>query len=73
MEEPHKIIVLRWLLESRTITQKEANDYWKCQRLAARIFDLKKDGWHIEKDMVGPKGRKFAEYRLAKSHFDTVK
>jgi hypothetical protein len=44
--------ILNWLLQGRTITQLEAIDQFGCTRLAARINDLRKRGYHIQMDRV---------------------
>ena len=44
--------ILNWLLQGRTITQLEAIDQFGCTRLAARIDDLRKRGYHIQMHRV---------------------
>lgn len=57
-------------LESgRSITPREALDLYRCMRLGARIYDLRKEGMDIERTMRSYKnedGKRvaFAEYRL---------
>lgn len=47
-----------------TITALEALRWYRCNRLAARINDLKRAGNTISKRMVDVGGKKIAEYRL---------
>lgn len=53
-------------LEHGPITHRVAESRFNCTRLAARIYDLKKQGHRIEKRMVAGRRRGvwFAEYRL---------
>lgn len=44
--------ILNHLLHGYTITQLEAIDQFGCTRLAARINDLRKRGYHIQMDRV---------------------
>lgn len=50
--ENHCKQILKWLMEHGTITQDEAIIHFRCYRLSARIFDLRKQGNEIETDMV---------------------
>jgi len=64
--------VLRYMEEFGSITAKEANSVFGCMRLAARIGDLRKQGYEIERVMVKGKNRygeptDFASYSLAGS------
>lgn len=57
------------LLSGRSITPLEALDLYRCFRLGARIYDLRKEGMEIERKMRSYKnedGKRvaFAEYRL---------
>jgi hypothetical protein len=43
----------------------EALDAFGCFRLAARIHELRRDGWQIEERTVEtPSGKRVAEYRM---------
>jgi hypothetical protein len=48
------------------ITALDALRRWGCFRLGARIFDLKKEGLAITKEMVRRGDAYVAEYRLVK-------
>ena len=43
----------------------DALDLYGCNRLAARIHELARDGHDIERRIVGANGKRWAEYRLA--------
>ncbi|NRB03666.1 MAG: hypothetical protein HRU30_10435 [Rhodobacteraceae bacterium] len=58
--------ILDHLQSGKSITPIEALNEYGCFRLGARIYDLRKDGHSIEKDMVQtPKGTHVARYRMA--------
>ena len=44
--------VWAWLEDHGTITDNEARDHLYINRLAARVYDLRKDGYPIEKIMI---------------------
>ncbi len=44
--------VWAWLEQHGTITDNEARDYLYINRLAARVYDLKQDGYPIESEMI---------------------
>ena len=46
------------------ITQHDAITFCQCYRLAARIADLRADGYTIESTWETFKGRRFARYTL---------
>ena len=56
--------ILRYLQEGNTITPIEALNKFKCFRLGARIWDLRKKGYNIDPKIVEQDGKHFAEYRL---------
>lgn len=57
--------ILAYLQQGHPITALGALGNFKCLRLAARINDLKKMGFPIQKEMVSNgTGKKFAQYRL---------
>lgn len=67
-----KDLILRFMQENGSITQMEAAQEIGCWRLGARIFDLKRDGHVIKRDMVSQKNRHgkpiaFARYRLVET------
>lgn len=47
-----KELILSHLLEGKSITPLEALDLFKCFRLGARIWDLKKEGHDIKSELV---------------------
>ena len=61
--------VLKYMRDFGSITQLEAIRDISCMRLGARIFDLKRDGYVIKKEMETSKNRygedtSYARYRL---------
>lgn len=65
-QQSQRKLVLQRLLEKKTITSWEAITDFRCTRLSAVIFDLRKEGYNIDtKRMVNENnGKNFAEYRL---------
>lgn len=58
-----------WVLregQRKWITPLDAYLGCGCLRLAARILDLKRDGYAISKKMVHKNGKVFAAYRVKK-------
>lgn len=56
-----------WVLKEgkkKWITPLDAYLGCGCLRLAARILDLKRDGYTIKKKMVDRNGKHFAAYRV---------
>ena len=51
-------------LQRRPLTSMQAFRMWKCTRLAARINELRSEGWPIESETVCKDGKRFARYRL---------
>ena len=71
MKITQKDRILRYLQDVGSITAAEAMRHFGCFRLAARIRDLKDDGWKIEKKMESAKNRydetvSYARYILTK-------
>lgn len=57
--------ILEHLRSGRAITPIDALNLYKCFRLGARIYGLKKAGHKIESEMVTvPSGKRVASYRL---------
>lgn len=61
--------ILQYMRDFGSITQLEAIRDISCMRLGARIFDLKREGYAIEKEMETSKNRygedtSYARYRL---------
>ena len=59
--------ILSHLIDGKTITPKEALEKFACFRLAARISDIKKMGYEINREMVKAGGAKVAKYSLKKA------
>lgn len=61
-----KRLVLEYLLQGKSITQRKAFAFWNIIRLSAIIYSLKRDGFifetHFKENYTG-KGR-YAEYKL---------
>ena len=58
-----KDLVLSHLMKG-TITSMEAIYAYGITRLAARVADLRRDGWKISTKTIKKNGKSFAEYRL---------
>jgi hypothetical protein len=57
--------ILGWLQLGKRVTPMLALQLWGCNRLAARIAELKAEGWTIRREMVEVKsGKRVAEYSL---------
>lgn len=59
-----KTHILNWMQHGYTISSKEARRLCGCERLAARISDLRADGWLIVTEKPRVKGAHYAVYRL---------
>ena len=49
--------VLEYMQRYGSITQKNATDDLGCQRLGARIYDLKKMGYDLKSEVIAVKNR----------------
>jgi hypothetical protein len=57
--------ILRHLRQEGSITQREAARRYEIYRLAARIYDLRREGHQIEKEMeTSDTGKSYARYYL---------
>ena len=57
--------ILGWLQLGKRVTPMLALQLWGCNRLAARIAELKAEGWEIRREMVEvSSGKRVAEYSL---------
>lgn len=61
--------VLKYMRDFGSITQLEAMQDLGCMRLGARVYDLKREGYAIKKEMETSKNRygedtSYARYRL---------
>lgn len=64
--------ILRHLRDFGSITQREATEEYGCQRLAARIGELRRAGYQIDRRMESSKNRygervTYARYTLKES------
>lgn len=64
--------ILRHLRDYGSITQREATEEYGCQRLAARIGELRRAGYQIDRRMESSKNRygervSYARYTLKES------
>lgn len=59
-------MVLRYLETGNTLTHLEAQNFFGCARLAARVDDLRKMGHIIITEDVSKNGKTFARYHLVK-------
>ena len=55
--------ILAHLISGKPLTAMQALDKFGCQRLAARIDDLRKQ-WPITTEMKTKNGKRFAVYRI---------
>ena len=58
-----RLLILKWL-KRKPITARDAMLHLGCYRLAARIHELRAQGWHIETRMVPHDGGEHAKYYL---------
>ena len=62
-----KAEILATLKEGERLTALDALERFGCFRLAARIHELKQEGWNIvPEDVTLPNGKVVAAYRLAR-------
>ena len=57
--------ILAYLQQGKEITPLEALRIFGCLRLAARIYDLRKEGVHIVERDINAGRKSYAAYRLA--------
>ena len=66
--------ILNHLKAGKSITPSFAVHHFRCYRLAARIYDLRRDGWDIVATKVKRRSKRtgkivqFAEYSLLTDH-----
>ena len=58
--------ILNHLAAGERLTAIDALKQFHCFRLAARIADLRNDGWDIRTKMIENNGKRLAEYRMGK-------
>ena len=56
--------ILNYMMGGKQITPIEARSLCNCERLAARIYDLRQYGWNIRTHKVNKNGKCFASYEL---------
>ena len=59
-------LIKGWLLNGRSITQMDALNMFGCFRLAARIANIREEGFDIVTDMITVNDKRVANYRLSK-------
>ena len=59
-------MILEYMAQGHRISPLEALNKFGCLRLGARIYDLKRDGHDIDKEMVSENGKRYARYTLIK-------
>ena len=65
--KPQTKMVLRHLREHGSITSREALRAYGCDRLAARVWEVRQAGYRVEKTMEAQQdGAHFARYFLAR-------
>lgn len=60
----HKAKIIKYLMEGYRLSQSDASLWWGCARLAARIEELRRDGWKIVTNWKRVGKTRFASYRL---------
>ena len=70
-----KKMILQHLHSGKALTPLEALDKFRCMRLSAVIFDLKKEGHHIITKTVYNRGsgKSYASYRLIPRNIQKAK
>ncbi len=56
--------ILNYMMDGNRINHRKAQRLFNCDRLAARIFDLRQYGYHIIAHKVTKNGKTFASYEL---------
>lgn len=64
-EKSQREAIAKHLLRGRAITAIEALDKFGCFRLSGRIYELRKEGMRIGKQMVSRGDKRFASYFYA--------
>ena len=59
-------LIKGWLLNGRSITQLDALNMFGCFRLAARIANIREEGFDIVTDMVTVNDKRIAKYYLSR-------
>ena len=61
-------MILEHLKHGYTITPIEALNKFRCMRLGARIWDLKKRGYKIDTEFVESGKKRYASYKLVQEN-----
>jgi hypothetical protein len=72
MKKSQEDSILDYLKTGKSITPIDALNMFGCFRLGARIFDLKKKGYHIEEMDTELNGKRFARYFLASEQEEII-
>jgi len=56
--------ILRDLERGRKLTQVSAFRKFQCWRLAARVSELRSEGWCIKTKLIKRNGKQYAQYSL---------
>ena len=59
-------LIKGWLLNGKSITQLDALNMFGCFRLAARIANIREEGFDIVTDMITVNDKRIAQYYLSK-------
>lgn len=63
--ETQNTLIRNYLENGNSITPLDALKLFGCFRLSARIYDLKRQGMVIQRNMITSNGKTFASYRKA--------
>lgn len=63
--ETQNTLIRNYLENGNSITPLDALILFGCFRLSARIYDLKRQGMVIQRNMITSNGKTFASYRKA--------
>lgn len=58
-------MILAYMSKGNPLTSLSALHIFGCFRLAARIYELRKEGYEIQERKVERNGKHYAEYQLA--------
>jgi hypothetical protein len=64
--ESQKDRILDFMLAGNRISPIVALEHFGCFRLGARRYDLIKEGWNVQAEIVERNGKRFAEYFIPK-------
>tara|TARA_R100001086_G_scaffold243797_1_gene172882 strand:+ start:74 stop:367 length:294 start_codon:yes stop_codon:yes gene_type:complete len=67
MKKTKKDKIKQYLLDGNSLSQLECTSMFNCTRLAAVVFNLKKEGLNIKKRTKHSKEASYAEYYIGQS------